>query len=81
MSAINLLFLSLLLALPLTPFSQDQKSSVPTEFPRRKLVKELKDLFKEEFGKRDVESRKNFAKKLLVESGTTADANRTSSSR
>ena len=75
MNAFSPQYLGLLLTLVLTAVPQDDKTSVPTEFPRRKLTKELRDLFKDEFGKRDKESRMEFAKKLLANAGNTSDRN------
>ena len=61
--ALSVPFFALLLGTPTA--AQDPKTPVPEKTVQDKLTKELKDLFKPEYSKRDSESRKTFAKKLL----------------
>ena len=57
----------------LAAYPQDTKSPVPTKGEREIVSKQLKDIFKAEYSKRDPESRVAFSKKLLVEAATTND--------
>ena len=55
--------------------AQDSKAPVPDKAKLEALNKQLKDLFKTEYSKRDGDSRKEFAKKLLSDAAGTSDLN------
>ena len=57
-------------------FSQNIKSPVPDKAIQEKLTRKLKALFESEYSKRDVGSRREFAKTLLTEAAETSDVNK-----
>ena len=66
---------SILWLTPLIALSQEAvqgvKAPVPPKADRKQIAREIRDLFKVEYAKRDRESRQNFAKTLLAQGETT----------
>ena len=61
------------MALCLLAHTQEAKPPVPDKPKLETLTKQLKDLFKAEYAKRNIDSRIEFAKKLLSDAAGTSN--------